>query len=301
MSVIAGIDNGYDATKSIINEKYLYFKSKIEYGKPIIKGSGIQIEINGKEYIVGEGVNNFSLDKTDNELHQICTYTALAKNCPDYKNEFDVVLGYPLNIYSANKEKYADIYLTGEYVKVKLEGQEKLIKINKCKVFPQCAGAIYATPMIFKNRLVGILDIGGLTVNGCIVDNLNIIKDSIFTENLGGFILKNSIKKLLNSIYTLNIQDYNVDYIIKYGLKTDSNSKAYIDGVMEEHMEKIISIMRQNNWNEEMDIFVIGGGSLLLQDQIKKMLPNAIISEDPINTYVKGLYNVGRMMFRYDL
>lgn len=297
MTLLAAIDNGYDATKAIVDNKYTYFKSKVERGEALIKGNEIQIEIDGETYVVGEGVNNLSLDKTNNYTHIICTYTALAKNSPEYRNEFNIVLGYPLNIYSANKDKYAAIYTTGEYIRIKVNGQEKLIKIKNCKVFPQGAGAIYSNPAMFQGRLVGILDIGGLTINGCIFDNLNLIKESIFTENLGGIILKNNIKKALNSIYTLNIQEYEIDYIIKNGLKTDAKSKIYINSVIEEHMEKIISIMRQNNWNDELDIVAIGGGSLLLKDQLESMIPQIQVMQDPLNANVKGFYNVGRMIF----
>lgn len=297
MTSLAAIDNGYDATKAIINDKYTYFKSKTERGEALVKGTGIQIEIDGIKYLVGEGNENLNLDKTNNETHQICTYTALAKNSYEYKNEFNIILGYPLNIYSANKEKYADMYLSRDYIKVTIEGQEKLIKIKDCKVFPQGAGAVYANPVAFQGRLVGILDIGGLTVNGCIFDNLNLIKDSIFTENLGGIILKNKIKKALNSIYTLNIQDYEMDYIIKEGLRIDKKSKIYIDEIIEEHILKIQSIMKQNNWNEEINILAIGGGSILMQQQLKSMMPNLIIATDPLNANVKGFYNIGRMIF----
>jgi plasmid segregation protein ParM len=250
---------------------------------------------------VGEGatMSNVEYDKTSNELHKICTYAALASLSNFIGTEFNIVVGYPINIFSANKETFAEYLKTSDFIETELDGEIKVFKVNDCLVFPQGAGALYVNPERYKNKVIAILDIGGLTINGCIFDNLNLIRESIFTENLGTIILQNKVKKALDKRFSLNIQEYELPWIIKNGYRQGKEeSKKIIDEVLMNHVEEIRKMARVNNWNiDNLEILLAGGGSLLLEDHLKKVFTAATVSDDPVNDNVKGFYNIGRMMY----
>jgi plasmid segregation protein ParM len=87
-----------------------------------------------------------------------------------------------------------------------------------------------------------VLDIGGLTTNGLVAEGLNLKSSSMFTINLGTIILFNKLKRVLNSKYTTNIQEYEIPNIIKNGLNINGSqhdSKKIIEDILLEHCKQI--------------------------------------------------------------
>lgn len=300
---LAAIDNGYWATKVYTASESFSFRSRYEkaINDNLDSSSTMSFRYNNEDYLVGEGatVSNIEYDKTSNELHKICTYAALAKLSTCMGTEFNIVVGYPLNIYSSNKESFAEYLKTDGFIDTEVNGEMKLFNVNHVTVFPQGAGALYVNPSQYKSRVVAILDIGGLTVNGCVFEDLNLVRSSIFTRNLGTIILMNKIKKALDKWYNTNIQEYELPDIIKHGLKKRPHeSGIIIHEVIINHIDEIRNAMLINNWNiENLEILLIGGGSLLMEEQLKMMFPLATISTDPVNDNAKGFYNIGRVVY----
>lgn len=299
---LVAIDNGYWDTKIFTKGDSFKFRSKIEKASDALNSNNsMSIVYNGESYLVGEGatLTNIEYDKTSNELHKICTFTALSRLSNCIGTEFNIVAGYPLNMYLNGVEEFEEYLKTDGYQEITYQGETKLFNINHVTIFPQCAGAIYNKPEKYKNRVVAILDIGGLTSIGCIFDNLNLIRETSFTENLGGIILQNKIKKALDTRFGLNIKEYEIPSIIKIGLKKDTAlSVKLINEVLHNHVEELRKTMRSNGWNiENLDIMLIGGTSILLQKQLSMMIPYCELAEDPVNENVKGLFKVGEMVY----
>ncbi|WP_027309297.1 ParM/StbA family protein [Caloramator sp. ALD01] len=299
---LAAIDNGYWATKVFTKDKQFSFRSKIEKANDNLSlNNTMRFFFNDIDYLVGEGatMSNIEYDKTSNELHKICTYAALANLSNFNLNEFYLVVGYPLNIYINGAESFAEYIKTNNFIATELNGETKLFKIVDVTVFPQCAGAAYVYPEKFKNNVVGIIDIGGLTVNGCIFDNYNLIRESMFTENLGSIVLFNKIKKALDVEFGMNIQEYEIPQIIQFGLRAyQEKSLQIINEITNNHVEEIKKVARMNKWNiENLEIMFIGGTSLILKEYLKRTFPFGEISLDPINDNVKGFYRVGEMVY----
>lgn len=298
---LAAIDNGYWATKVFSRSKVFNFRSKFEKANDTLNNNTMSFQYADENYLVGEGatMSNVEYDKTSNELHKICTYAALASLSNFLGTEFNIVVGYPLNIYSSNKEAFAEYLKTSDFIETELNGEMKVFRVNDCLVFPQGAGVLYVNPERYKNKVIAIMDIGGLTVNGCIFDNLNLIRESIFTENLGTIILQNKVKKALDKRYSLNIQEYELPWIIKNGYRQEEEgSKKIIDEVLMSHVEEIRKVARINNWNiDNLEILLAGGGSLLLEDYLERTFPTIFMSDDPVNDNAKGFFNIGRMMY----
>lgn len=297
------IDAGYWATKAY-DEKgnYTYFKSRYEkvIHDSISKYNTYKVQFNNNEYLIGEGAEQQEIDyhKSNNLLTKLCVLTAISLLTKDTKIKCDIYVSYPLDLYST-KNELAEYLKTNGYINFTIDGIEKQIWINNCIPLPQGAVAYYS--MSYKNPYIGILDIGGLTVNGCIMYNYNIVRESIFTENLGSIILRNKIKKELKRKYGLNIRDYEVGYILQNGLNTDSKTKEesmkIVQTIMDEHVEEIINTMRKNNWNiENMPILGIGGGSLDLSKSLKNKIKHFILHERPVEANALGLLSVGKVL-----
>jgi plasmid segregation protein ParM len=214
-----------------------------------------------------------------------------------------------LNIYSNNKDLFAEYLKTEGFVDVKIRYdkdyyEDKLFKVSECTVLPQGAGALYSEPEKWKDKLVAIIDIGGNTVNGCIADNLNIVRESKFTEKLGILILQNEIKKKLDSEYGVDIQGYEMggimrDRIYKKFGQSIEKSREIIEEIMKNHVKNIKKVMRKNKYNIEglPYILLVGGGSLVLKDYLCKVFPQAVMIDDPVYANVKGFYEVGRILY----
>ena len=280
---IVSIDNGYFATKVLANNQLQKINSK--YTEDI---DG-EFEYQGKRYSFGHGVYNIDHNKTDNELHKLLTYYILSK-LTIQPEEYKLVLSLPMLHYKSQKEKFKE-YIEGErLIKTRVKGEGKMFKIADSVVFLQGAGALYANnPMEYKGKIIVLLDIGGLTAQGAIFEDLKPIPETMFTIDAGGIILNNKIKTKLNEKYGLNIQDYEIPHLEGY--------KEDIETITREHFSSIVLEMKKKNWSiETLPILTTGGGSIKMM--VDKHLPRAIKTNDPIYDHVKGLQRVGSVMFR---
>ena len=130
------------------------------------------------------------------------------------------------------------------------------------------------------------------------------MRESKFTEKLGILILQNEIKKKLDSEYGVDIQGYEMGGIIKdkiykkYGQNIEKSSEI-IENIMENHVENIKKVMRKNKFNIEglPYILLVGGGSLVLKEYLRKVFPQAVMISDPVYANVKGFYEVGKILY----
>lgn len=127
------------------------------------------------------------------------------------------------------------------------------------------------------------------------MDKLNLIKDSRFSENKGCIIIFNELRKLLNGKYNLNIQDWEMESVVKNGVGYDS--LEVIDGFLWNWIYDIKQTLRKNGWNlESIKILFTGGGSLILEKYLTKVF-NGRLSNDSINDNVLGLWEVGNLLY----
>lgn len=294
---VYGVDNGYFNTK-VKGERSLLFRSRVSETEDDRVTGGMVLEYRGCQYRIGEGTDDIEIRKTDGLVHKLCTLAALAQVSEDTE-EFKIVVGLPLSHYKNRnfREEFREYMMKPIIHNIRWNGEPKAIVINDCLVFPQGAAALYAdNPAQYKNRLVGIVDMGGLTVNGCIFEDLKPIPESMFTINAGTIILYNSIKSALNESFTLNIQDYEIPYLVN---DPPEDYQKIIEDVMEEHFSIIKKEMRRKNWSiETINMLGVGGGILVTKGKAEKYLPNITIARDPLYANAAGLYNVGRMMWR---
>lgn len=299
--LIRVVDNGYFNTKVYSNEGEKIFRSKVQETDNLISKMNTHIvELDEKIYEVGEGaeVINIDLDKTKSNIYKILTLTALGLTTKYDKMEFNIVANYPLNLYTKeNKQEFEEFLKTSDYKSFILNNETKKIKINQCLVFPQTLPVIYENSV--ENSIVGILDIGGLTSQGLITNKGSMITSSKFSKNLGMLVLYEKIKKELNYKFNIDIQDYEIESIVKNGLYTNiEKSKEIISDVCREHVKEIVKLMQLFGWNlGNIELLITGGGGKFLFEYLKNEIPNIKLSKDPILDNLKGLWQVSQVIF----
>ncbi len=297
-NTIACIDNGFYSTvifsKSIPQKLYSFRSKAQQIDIPIKASKTYHLIINNVSYIIGNAAESIdiNIDKTNSNLHLLTTLTALGLLGSD---SFKLVANIPLNYYSKeNKQKFEDRFKSQRNISFLLNSQPKNISIIDCVVFPQCLSVLYANNI--KSSIVAILDIGGLTCQGVICENNNIVQSSIFSENLGTLILMNKIKHTLNKEFNLNLQNYQIEDVIKNGIPNKPEVKSIIDSCCKSHFQQIIQTIKLAGWDiNSLYILMTGGGSLLLEKYIK--LPNYSMSINPVNDNCLGLWEVGKYVY----
>ena len=254
--------------------------------------------------IVGESASQhpLELNKTLSEAYRILTYSLISKSIsPNQPTNINLIINYPLNIYNSNtKSEFEKFISTPDFINIFVNSIQFTFHISKCITFPQTIPVAYIHPQHFQNKLHAIIDIGGLTCQGIILDNFNPVPNTKFTENLGSIILYNQIRKSLNSKFSINVQDYEMPNIINSGLsKFNLESKSIINSIINSHISEITKHLKLNNWNiNNLPIMFTGGGALLIKPYLLQHFPSAIFSNNPLWDNVLGLKVVSNSVFQ---
>lgn len=236
-------------------------------------------------YEVAEGERTIK-NKSTNHVSEICSkYNILKYGDSDTQ----LVVALPMNLFL--NRGYRDLYkhkMLGVHSGI-IDGQQKLVNVTKCTVFAEGAAAYLQYKSLFKDKLIGIIDIGGNTVNAMIYDRGELIRDSITTLDLGMIKLEREIRDALNIANSWNVQDYEVRDILENG-----ECRDITDRITKTHIDKIKNELIEKKWNvDRLTIFATGGGSAQLKQQLKGCFNNVVVSDNGIFDNVDGLYRVG--------
>ena len=266
------LNNGYFATKVKTNSQEFMFESKIR--KAIDDYETNTVTLNGIKYVVGDGMNDLELDKTNSIVQKCCVALALKKS--GYKS-CNVISSLPISTYR-NKEarkNYEDMLLSfPEIVNVKLymEGMSGVLDYLSS----------------YAKKLTTVIDIGGLTINVMLVDDGKLVQDSPFSLNLGSIIINNRIKKALEQSNLCVVHEKQIKYM---------KDTTQYQTVIKEYMNEIQQELKKHNYPTNIQIRFIGGGALLFKEELEKAFPNCYINVDAQWSNVRGLYKFGEVIF----
>lgn len=263
------INNGYANTKVKIGKEEHIFKSatreaQLEYDNIV--------DVNGRSLVVGEGEVDVDLNKTSSETQIACIKHAL--NLSRLK-ETNVITAMPVNSYlnKQAREEYKEMF-------------KSIRGIKDVTVYMEGMAAMLSDYGWYKNKLVCLLDIGGLTINSMLIDNCNLVPGTAFSMQLGTIILENRIRKALEQNSLCNVPSYQIKYL------TQSHEAM---NVLREYVKEIKQSLKKANYPTHIDYRLTGGGSLEYQTFLKAQF-NAYLSQDAIWENVRGLHIVGGML-----
>lgn len=271
---IISINNGYFATKVKTDTKEFMFESKVQ--PPIDGTESNTVCVEGKKLVVGTGNTNIDLDKTNSIVQKACIVNALDRGQIDFAK---VISALPVNTYINTKARE-------EYLKwISL-----IPGVIDCKVYMEGASAVLADYNWYKNRLVCLLDIGGLTINAMIFDDGKLIKHTANSFKLGTIILENRLKKALEQTELCNIPEYQLKYLLKDG------SNKMINRIIDCYIDELKEELRKLEYPTNIEYRCTGGGAIKYGNIFKETF-NAYISQDAVWENVRGLYMMGKVIW----
>lgn len=266
------INNGYFATKVKTASKEFMFESKVT--KALDKYEANLI-LDGAMYKVGAGSNDLELDKTISFTQKACISYAIQKATTD---NVRVMSALPINAYSnANaREDYKSWLLT-------------IDKVKECEIYPEGAAATLCDLSWYKNKLVCLIDVGGLTANCMIFDNGNLVPSTAFSCQLGAIMLENRLRMALQQSELVNVPDYQLKYL------TD---KPQYKKVIDEYVAEIKQELKKMNYPTNIQYRFTGGGSIRYANVFRESFNDAYLTQDAVWENVRGLYLLSEVIWK---
>lgn len=293
--MIIGIDHGYAYTKT---SKGVIFPSRIREYDGMDIGENKIVEIDGKTYIVGEkGQYTTDTNKINSEENKVCTFTALALSTISSIEDFQVVAGLPVSLYSKQKNEFREKLLSYGLKTIKINGVEKHIHIQDAIIFPQGAGPVFLDSK-YKDANVLVIDWGGLTVDVCYFEKLNLTQYSTYQK--GMLTLYGTLAQKIYNKFELPILPIDVEEKLKHGLKVygEKQDLSFLDNDIDKFTNEIITYIQTEYLVRDADyILLVGGGSMFLYDRIKKYFKNGELVDNAQFANAVAFEQIGRMKF----
>lgn len=295
--VLMAVDSGKHSTKLKFGEREELFPTRVAKRSDLTQidsKHAFVVTFEGETFIVADDVNiqpNLEMSKTTIE-HKICIYSAIAKSVENGA-VVNLVVGIPVLLYLDQEtrleyEQFMSQPSTQEWTELTLDGEVHYFKINQVKALPETAGYVFGHYEDYYDDVVGIIDLGGLNINGCVYSELSPIHKSSFTINRGGHNLISDIQQALMQKLGRDIQDYQMKGILK---KPKASEDPIIREVVDSYMNVILKELRTRNWDISEDgikIVLTGGTSQIIKNYASAYFPQLIISEEPVWDNVKG-------------
>ncbi|WP_069649627.1 ParM/StbA family protein [Caloranaerobacter ferrireducens] len=293
--MIIGVDNGYTYTK---NSKGVIFPSKVRTGESIDINNVLEVEIEGKRYIVGEKESNYTVDinKVDDEKTKVCILTSIALSMDNDYEEVKVITGLPPGHYSKQKIQLRKMLLNSGATKIIINGKKKHLKIVDADVFVQGAGPVFLQPNKYRYAKVLVIDIGGLTVDVCYFENMKLVKYRTYEK--GMLKLYSQMISEINTYLELSLDISDGERILNEGIKIYGKQQdlRFLNPIIDGYIESFMTDIKLDFSIKTMDyILLIGGGSQGLYHRLN--IPNAEILPDGQFTNAVCYEQIGRVRF----
>lgn len=280
------------------------FRTRIEKKTGFASDNAITIKYDGQEYIVG-GKSSKSADSehssSKNTLtHKICILTAIAHMVSD-GDEIDAVIGCPLDIYgqkASRAEFLHNMLPVGETLTVELNGKEIRYTIANARVLPESSGIIYLNGKKYRNEIVVVFDGGGLNYNIGMYDQLQIVPDQLFTDELGSSSLNSALADWLVNEKGMDRAKL-ADNVLEKAIRDGKLNR--IDGsdqVIRDIKLKTCKALKDACDAKKIDIALTelvftGGTSLLLKSELKEVfnVDDSVFYDDAVFANARGFLN----------
>lgn len=320
----AGIDVGFGFTKAASQERDFIFPSVIGEARPIRYESGLKnensinrlvLELEGTRYFLGDLASQqsdflrstLSKERLVSKESRIFFLAALGLINPEEMGIINLVTGLPVDEYVEYRDGIMEL-LKGPH-SFKINGESKILKVEKVRVIPQPFGTIFHHLLNEAGEMenqeygevqLGILDIGFRTSDFCVAHRLEFIDRLSSTSTTA---LKNAhdfVGRRLNEQFGINRSPYQLDQIMNSKKLAYKGQDYDISSLVEEAYaltaEKILSEMN-SRWTDQWEmnqILITGGGGATLFEYLKGRIKNCQLAQQSQFSNVKGYLRVAQ-------
>lgn len=285
------IENGEVANRFSIETKM----RETEEVRAKVQGTHV-VTLNGVSTLMGVKTLLPDVETTkERDIHRRSTYLSISQLIPN-GSKIVLAIGFPVSMYmrEASVDSYQRFMLgvseNDEFsfpVKISFEvdGNGFEYTVEELITFPETSGYLMKRADEYAGYEVGIIDIGGLNVNGAKytpVDSndpnspLDISEEFTFTLDEGVHFFTAKLRDRLNTDLNLQLSDGDMSSILLNGCirnrrkkSLEESSREIVSEEKKKFVEKIKKNMVLRNWSvKTLDIVFVGGGSILLSDAI---------------------------------
>lgn len=274
-TIYVGCDHGNKMMKG--SSLIQYNSGFVSTGKqePIVKSN--LLLYNDEYFSIGQGRFPVIGDKTIDDKFFILTLPIIAHAAETEgvgSTELDIFLGtgLPISNYSRLKNDFIR-YFTRDNIEFIYNNKEyKKINIKSTFCYPQgYSGFVSQAYSQYKGVSVSnIWDIGGFSVDCCIVENGILNINSSFSLEMGVIKLIGEIQKAILNQTGMSISEAQVEMILQGKDATlfneDNNILEIVNSKAEEYTNTLLDMLMENNFQLRLNPnIVIGGGGLLIK------------------------------------
>lgn len=269
---------------NIATSEGILFSSRYTKGEDIAPGEET-IKFNGETYLIGKGNFDNVFNKAKKNYLPNLLY-AIGKSTEEEK--ISLVLGVPLDNLGI-KDDFKDT-LEGKTFNFELNGEERKITINKLGTIAEGLSSFYTLRKEERERDTLIIDIGGRTVNVCTFVEGKI--NTKFTYPNGMIDLYDEIKTNVNNKEGMNYSLEDMQRLVNNRVYEGNKEK-------EEFVAKMLNAINLKIPNMYVyNIYLTGGGSLELDNELRDAIKNFRFVTDPLFSNVLGNKKIAQLKWR---
>lgn len=324
-NTVYGLDLGFSKGKDSLKNKVLSVvkrraENAVDLADFLTEGYLIELEDGSKWNVGQKGAFDITRSrlKKETDLPKLYTMLGLFQQHTGRTRIDLLVTGLPIADYMSQREA-----LKASMEKVhhfKFNRKPVSLAVTECKVIPQAAGAYYdfvldedgmpvenglAADLMYERVL--ILDIGGKTTDGCIMQNFSYSQDSFTIQKavlrissiLKGYIDQQFNRQLppvelLEAIETKQIKMGG--NVVDIAHLVDAAVETFYPEFEAELVEKV-----NDDFAQFSAVILCGGGAYLLEKWIRETIngeTNVIVMEDAEFSNAKGYEKFGKLMIQ---
>ena len=290
--MIIGLDVGYSDTK---DNNMRIFKSAYSRMDNSITGAK-KLTIDGEDFYPTRGSMTSEVDKTNTKLNEVCTiYNIITSGAKDIY----LVVGLPIGQYAEQKDKLKESILSYNKRTVLYDNKPCNFKIHDVIVSRQGVSSLYTLKELYGEYI--IIDIGGLTVDPCLVEFGNGSSQLIQCDTWykGIRTLYSSVMELVNNKFNLKLDVSYGEKILRNGLRIHGKEQdlSILKPLLQDYIDTLAEEIRLKYPCETVPIYLTGGGAELLYNPFKKRFNDVQKFTNPQFANAIGYYNMGYFKF----
>lgn len=295
------IDAGKHTVKAILTEgellRRIQFRNKIQEVDSLgveLSPNSYKVEFEGKTYLLGDMLpeERTSFDLSKNTFDHILTlYVAITQLLLKSKQSIalaniNLAVNIPVSLYKNERHKVdfqEAIRRNGESICISVNGKAFAFKLQSVLLLPEALGPTYLNTNEYRNKKLLVIDIGSLNTSFMEIDRLVPKFDRMVSSSLGINVMRAKLADALTTKYGIAISDDDCEtiirekYLIIAGKKQD-DSRDIIEKCLSELVKEIATFAKSRKLSiANVEILFVGGGSLLLRNQLINEFPGATI------------------------